>query len=144
MIGLSDEEKLLSPQLREAVLAAIRTTFVQEGKRGSAEVLALEEAAMREANRAHRGIDAITDVLSFPAALPGEAPADGYWGDILLCPARAAAQAAEYGHSPERELAFLAVHGVLHLFGYDHETEEEERCMRQAQQRVMERMGLSR
>ena len=85
------------------------------------------------------------DVLSFPA-LEGElllAP-PGYLGDIAICYARAVEQAKEYGHSLERELAFLAVHGALHLMGYDHMTPDEENEMVRRQEEILNKMGVMR
>ena len=68
----------------------------------------------------------------------------GILGDIVLSLEQASAQAEEYGHSFEREVAFLCVHSMLHLLGYDHETgEEDEMEMRSMQTLIMERMGLS-
>ena len=76
------------------------------------------DEAVRQANGRFRKITETTDVLSFP---DGE---HGYLGDILISAARADQQAAEYGHSIEREIQTLALHGMLHLNGYDHETDE--------------------
>lgn len=97
-------------------------------------------------NAAYRQIDAPTDVLSFPQ--------DDDWeeleglprvlGDIVISLERASAQAQEYGHSLEREVVFLAVHGFFHLLGYDHETEEEERLMQEKQERVLKELNLGR
>lgn len=75
------------------------------------------DAELRRLNREFRGKDYATDVLSFPAALPDTL------GDLAISVARARAQAREYGHSTEQELRILMLHGVLHLLGYDHETD---------------------
>ena len=87
----------------------------------------------------------MTDVLTFPA-WEGEISlsADGYLGDIMICYDRATEQAKEYGHSLTRELSFLAVHGVLHLLGYDHMTEADERIMREKQTAILESRGVTR
>lgn len=85
---------------------------------------------MRSLNRAYRGIDATTDVLSFAmseagAGVPGASGADAppvMLGDIVISAPRAVLQAAEAGHSTDEEMTFLLVHGILHLAGYDHET----------------------
>jgi probable rRNA maturation factor len=89
-------------------------------------------------------VDRVTDVLSFPTAEPGETPPDGFFGDIVICPDRAMEQAREYGHSLTRELAFLTVHGALHLFGYDHMEKREETYMLERQRAILERMGVPR
>ena len=108
-----------------------------------------DNEGIRELNRRFRGIDAPTDVLSFPLFdYDGteEPPADEFenmLGDVVLSLERAATQAEEYGHSFEREVAFLTVHSMLHLLGYDHvNSEEEEMDMRRRQRAVLERMGL--
>jgi len=108
-----------------------------------------DNEGIRELNRRFRGIDAPTDVLSFPLFdYDGteEPPADEFenmLGDVVLSLERAAAQSEEYGHSFEREVAFLTVHSMLHLLGYDHvNSEEEEMDMRRRQRAVLERMGL--
>ena len=90
-------------------------------------------------NRDYRNKDAETDVLSFPG-FPGS-PA---LGDIVICTDVAKRQAEEYGHSYERELSFLAVHGLLHLLGYDHETPEDETNMCDMQDKIMQAMGIPR
>ncbi|MDR0596819.1 MAG: rRNA maturation RNase YbeY [Clostridiales Family XIII bacterium] len=100
---------------------------------------------MREMNAAHRGVDAVTDVLSFPlyddiGAGGVDAGADGapmILGDIVICTERAYEQAGEYGHGIDRELTYLFVHGLLHLLGYDHETDGERARMRAAEERVL-------
>lgn len=138
---IADQEGLLTPEGRALVKDAADATFLFAGKRYRVGILVLNEEEMQEMNRQYRGKDSVTDVLSFPAVQAGEQPQDGYYGDILLCPLRARAQAEAYGHSVERELAFLTVHGALHLLGYDHETPEEEALMRQAQSTILERMG---
>ena len=85
------------------------------------------------------------DVLTFPA-WEGETSlsADGYLGDVMICYERAKEQAEQYGHSLLRELSFLAVHGCLHLLGYDHMTEADERVMREKQTAILEGIGVSR
>lgn len=113
------------------------------------------DEGIRELNERYRKVDAITDVLSFPMLeyeRPEEA-ADRFplppgkplsLGDIVLSYPRAVEQAHIYGHSLERELAFLAVHGAMHLLGYDHESAEGERQMRAEEEAVLARLNLSR
>ena len=106
---------------------------------------------IRELNYRFRNVDRSTDVLSFPLfdyeGESDEPPVDelvGMLGDIVLSLEQAKKQAEEYGHSFEREVAFLCVHSMLHLLGYDHETgEEDEMDMRRRQSEIMDRMGLS-
>ena len=122
------------------------------------ELILVDEEEIRRLNREVRGVDRVTDVLSFPSldGIKGEfLSADNYadeldeedrlyLGSIAICEKRAREQAEEYGHSFERELNYLTVHGVLHCLGYDHETEEEKREMREQEEAIMQRMGLSR
>jgi probable rRNA maturation factor len=99
-------------------------------------------------NREYRDVDRPTDVLSFPlyeGEELGQAFGPVVLGDIVLSLEKAKAQAEEYGHSFEREVAFLTVHSTLHLLGYDHETsEEDETDMFRRQNAIMDLMGLSR
>lgn len=104
---------------------------------------------IRELNREYRNIDKATDVLSFPlleeTAEPGfENPGEQALGDIIISLERAQEQAEEYNHPFEREVAFLIVHGMLHLLGYDHMEEEERVVMREHEERVLSRLNLSR
>src|SRR5262245_48891190 len=135
---------------------AIATALASEKIAGSIEigVLVADDAALHELNRDYRGVDAPTDVLSFaddegasePRQLfvrPPDAPR--YLGDIAISFERVVAQAAEYGHARERELAFLTDHGILHLLGYDHERgEADAAAMRSREEAVMEQLGLPR
>ena len=109
-----------------------------------------DNEGIREKNREFRGIDRATDVLSFPMydMANGEMPEPGMdceLGDIVLSLERAAEQAEEFGHSYERECAFLTVHSMLHLLGYDHvNSEEEDEEMRAHQRVIMTHIGLER
>ncbi|WP_135546765.1 rRNA maturation RNase YbeY [Paenibacillus cymbidii] len=133
----------------------------------------VDDAAIRELNRQYRSIDRATDVLSFAMQEDGEGEPDidygdleeaedADWegeadqeddaeeedgeplGDIVISVERAIAQSEEYGHSAERELGFLFVHGFLHLIGYDHGTAEEEKEMFSRQELILHQAGLTR
>jgi probable rRNA maturation factor len=113
----------------------------------------LDDDALRTANREQRGIDAPTDVLSFPLLPQLQSSGDGFTlppdeprhlGDVLISLERATAQAAEYGHSVEREVCYLLVHGVLHLLGYDHEAASERQMMRAREEAALLPLGLGR
>lgn len=112
-------------------------------------VTIVDDESIRRLNREFRQVDRPTDVLSFPQWEPGE-KMEGAGddplplGDIVISFPRARKQAEMYGHSLEREIGFLAVHGFLHLLGYDHETEEEERRMFSRQEEILGRVGLRR
>ncbi|KFZ40781.1 MULTISPECIES: rRNA maturation RNase YbeY [Thermoactinomyces] len=113
-------------------------------------VTVVDNEQIHALNKEYRQVDRPTDVLSFPLWEPGEE-----WviseeeetvplGDIVISYPKAKEQAEEYGHSLERELGFLAVHGFLHLLGYDHETAEEEKEMFQRQEEILQQAGLHR
>lgn len=102
-------------------------------------------------NKKFRGIDAPTDVLSFPQLefTVGEIPernesGEIILGDIVISIERAEAQAKEYGHSLKRELAFLTAHSMLHLLGYDHMTPEDEEIMCRKQEEILKTAGIGR
>jgi len=118
-------------------------------------VLITDLDGIHQINNDTRGIDSPTDVLSFPYfefEEPGifaeepdtEDEAEIILGDIVLCADKIVSQAQEYGHSQERELAFLTVHSMLHLLGYDHIEEEDGVVMRSEEKRIMEKLGISR
>lgn len=131
---------------------------LSEGDDLSAELMCVSEEEIRSLNARMRGVDRVTDVLSFPSmdniyGTPVYAEEHGecvdedgrvFLGSVVVCEARAREQAREYGHSYEREFFYLAVHGILHCLGYDHETEEEKRVMRGQEERVMARLDLRR
>jgi len=98
------------------------------------------ETEITELNKQYRNKGAPTDVLSFPSMNTASANL----GDIVICLQVAEEQAQEYGHSLERELAFLTAHGFLHLIGYDHTTPEEEEPMLAMQKQIMSRVGVER
>jgi probable rRNA maturation factor len=106
-----------------------------------------DSKTVKQLNRDYRGVDEATDVLAF-YMLPQKGadssfalPPDGVTrlGEIIISYPQAAAQAREQGHSPERELALLVIHGILHLLSYDHEEPEEESKMRERERELLER-----
>jgi len=126
------------------------------------ELLCTSDEAIRQMNKENRGIDRPTDVLSFPMVdfsepcdydmLEAEC-ADFYFepnsgelmlGNIVLSIPRIKAQAEEYGHSRKREYSFLIAHSVLHLLGYDHMTEEDEKEMEDKQNKVLDFLNITR
>jgi probable rRNA maturation factor len=140
---------VLDLSLAERAIAAV---LAAEGAGGALEVgvLITDDAGIHALNRNYRGVDAPTDVLSFG----DDGPASGfvtqsegprYLGDIAISYERVLSQAAEYGHSPARELAYLAAHGALHLLGYDHELgPDEAAAMRAREEQAMAAIGLPR
>lgn len=109
----------------------------------------VDDDYIHELNREYRGKDRPTDVLSFalnegdePDIIDG--PEETLLGDIIISIETAKRQAEEFNHGLERELAFLTVHGMLHLLGYDHEEEEDRRNMRQQEEYILSLLGIAR
>jgi probable rRNA maturation factor len=108
-----------------------------------------DNAHIHELNRTYRGIDRPTDVLSFALNESQEpeisgGPAVNVLGDLVISVERAREQATDYGHSVRREVAFLTVHGMLHLLGYDHMEESDREEMEAEQRYVMKKLGIPR
>ena len=135
---------------------AISAALAIEGMAGAIEVsvLVADDATLQQLYRDYRNLDAPTDVLSFaddeesdaaPTAFVRPPDVPRYLGDLAISYERVIAQAAEYGHSRARELAFLTVHGMLHLLGYDHERgAADQAAMRAREEVIMQQLGLPR
>ena len=140
-------------KLKMLTRRAVETVIEHEQYNNACEVSVTytDNEQIHALNLQYRGVDRPTDVLSFPMMdFSGESEepvADEpvvSLGDIVISLERAREQAEEYGHSFEREVAFLTVHSMLHLLGYDHETgEEDDRDMRARQRVIMDIMGLT-
>ncbi len=126
----------LRPVIRRALRAAADHEQLPGGL--SVGVLVCDDDTIRDYNRRFAGVDHATDVLSFPA------DGDGELGDIILSLDHLRSQAAAAGHSLEVEAATLAVHGFLHLLGFDHAGKREERAMFGRTAEIMERLGLAK
>lgn len=109
-------------------------------------VVFVNNEEIHEMNREYRGVDRVTDVISFALEDNKDIVYDDIrmLGDIFICIPQMKKQAEEYGHSEKRELAFLAVHGILHLLGYDHMTEEDERVMFALQELILDGKNIKR
>lgn len=107
-------------------------------------IVLTDDRQLHELNLDYLGVDAPTDVLSFPASEMDPETGTTYLGDIILSIPRAIAQAQAGGHPVEAEAQLLVVHGTLHLLGYDHATDEEKAVMWGEQAKVLEKLGLSR
>ena len=138
----------------EEEAAAVRRAILTVGRLYGAEdaevsVTLTDDAHIHVLNRDYRGVDRSTDVLSFALAESEEPEVIGaetgeVLGDLVISLERVEAQAKEYGHTQLRELSFLAVHGMLHLLGYDHIEETERLEMEEEQRHVMEELGITR
>ncbi len=156
--GYMDEGVEVPPAVEEQIRRSVLATLEDEGVDVPCmiAVIVTDDAVIRQTNLDNRGVDRATDVLSFPMfpMKPGEKPraewadpgADKvYLGDMMISLERANAQAAEFGHSPEREVCYLAVHSVLHLLGYDHLDEGPMKAqMREREEAILGKLGITR
>lgn len=132
--------------------------FVFSDVKLAVELLLVDEEEIRRLNRELRQTDKVTDVLSFPTldGIKGEPLKKKDYrfdldeegnlliGSIAICQKRAKEQAEEYGHSLERELHYLTVHGIMHCLGYDHMTDEDKQEMREKEEEILEKLGIRR
>ena len=159
----SDEDARLTEEINElfekAANEALKMEFKEDFVKSelsfddiNAEVgvTIVDDEEIRELNRDYRGNDKVTDVLSFPQFethddIFSDISEDGegvvtLLGDVVICYDQAIRQAEEYGTGVKRELTYLFVHSICHLFGYDHEDEEERRVMRSMEERILEQV----
>lgn len=136
-IEINEEGVSASRAVIKAAKKAAEAAAKTEGKKGSLYVSLLftNDDNIRRLNKQYRGNDSVTDVLSFPS------DEEGFIGDIAISLQRAVQQAGEFGHTVEREAAFLTAHSMLHLFGYDHENDEDEQHMREMQRVIIKKAG---
>ncbi len=152
-VNIYDQQKVfkLPTGLRLLIRKACHATLEYEQFEGVGEVdvSIVDDQKIQEMNREYRKLDRSTDVLSFPLGKDGKYdldPETGAYclGDIVISIEHAVAQAECYGHSLQREVAFLTVHSMLHLLGYDHETSRlDEMRMKEKQEAILDRLGLS-
>ncbi|MDR1927954.1 MAG: rRNA maturation RNase YbeY [Oscillospiraceae bacterium] len=153
VIITDDQQEIKVPTgIRLLIRRACTAVLVQEDFRDPVEVSVrfVDNGGIKALNQTHRGIGEVTDVLSFPLGENGvydinRATGAKLLGDIVLCLPRALEQARLYGHTLQRELAFLTVHSMLHLLGYDHENGGLESVrMREKEEQVLVQLGLPR
>jgi len=163
ILDISDERGLLDGQTRSLMQRCADAAQAAEGVGVPLSVFVeiVDDEAIRAVNRAQRGKDAATDVLSFPSVnypagrtagdcerrlrqeYDPEAGACAL-GDILISMDHVRAQAAEYGHSERREIGYLLTHGLFHLMGYDHMNDKDKPVMRAMEERALASIGLTR
>lgn len=152
-IDLIDETMELSDKDTTYIIELLNFAATMEKVQPETEVSLtfVSNEKIREINREYRNKDSVTDVISFAMEEMGEGEIElvglempRVLGDIIISVARAKEQAEEYGHTFMRELGFLAVHGFLHLLGYDHETSEDEKEMFTRQKDILDAFGLRR
>ena len=146
------------PKENVAALEEAMLGFVKSDVSLAVEISFVEAKEIRQLNKDTRGIDKVTDVLSYPAldGIRGKAlkkkdyafdideEGNLLLGCIVICCDRAKEQAEEYGHSYQRELHYLIVHGIMHCLGYDHMTDEDKAQMREKEEYILTKMGITR
>ena len=136
----------LDKELNE--LKALLQNVCQDEKLDSGEfnVIIVDSNKIRELNKEYRNIDRVTDVISFALEDDDTFNLEDYrvLGDIYICLEQALKQAEDYGHSFKRELSFLAIHGLLHLLGYDHMNAKEEKEMFELQELILDDKDITR
>jgi probable rRNA maturation factor len=142
MINIETEIDCPKDLLERAANAALSHVAPQGSSAPELSIILTSDARLHELNLNYLGIDAPTDVLSFPASETDPETGARYIGDILISIPRAQAQAEAAGHPLEAELQLLVVHGVLHLLGHDHAEMEEKARMWKAQAEILEHLGL--
>lgn len=150
IVDIIDETNNLSEQEKNLVTNVLETALVREDiqKESELSVTFVTDERIHELNKEYREKDQPTDVLSFALNEGGEQVSvegmPNLLGDIVISIARAKSQAIEYGHDFQRELCFLAVHGFLHLIGYDHDSKENEVAMFKKQEDILSKHGLKK
>ncbi|MBR7554330.1 rRNA maturation RNase YbeY [Allobacillus sp. GCM10007491] len=153
IIDINDETNQLNQSQLELLEKLLDYAREKEeiGNDAELSVTIVDNETIQEINKQYRDKDQPTDVISFALEEHGEEEIEirgddlpRHLGDIIISIEKAEEQAKEYGHSFDRELGFLAVHGFLHLLGYDHMTTEEEKEMMERQDHLLDDFGLTR
>lgn len=149
-LKIASEQKINVKKIAKAVYKTLNQTAKLK-----AELVFMQAEEMQKLNAESRGVDKVTDVLSFPT-LDGireqvlqvkDHPFETekgrlFIGSIVMCEQKIKEQAQEYGHSEDREKTYLLVHGLMHLFGYDHMTEEDKKQMRDKEKQALKLLGV--
>lgn len=149
LVSNLQEEVAVDSNLVDFLAGVVREVLKNEDYFDKAEVslVFVDDAYIQGLNHQYRGVDSPTDVLSFAMREGEPIPGDEeeiILGDVVISLQAAGRQAGEYGHSFRREAAYLTVHGVLHLLGYDHQAEEDRRLMREKEEEVLTRLNITR
>ena len=145
-IGIYNESKIEIKEVEELNKLLEYALNYKELSNVEFNVILVDEEKIHEINKEYRGIDRSTDVISFALEDYKDIEYDDYrlLGDIYICVEKVFEQAENYGHSVKRELSFLAIHGLLHLLGYDHMDENEEKEMFGLQEEILNGYGITR
>lgn len=144
MIHIEINPSLFASPVPEILEGAALAVLTHQSAEGDLTIVFTDDTQLHELNREYLGIDAPTDVLSFPASETDPESGRRYLGDILISIPRAEKQAGKAGHALEAEVQLLIVHGTLHLLGYDHAEAEEKARMWKTQAEILESLGLAK
>ncbi len=157
MLRIYDADRATRSLIKKVYKAALK--YFGQADIFEVEISVVDEDEIREVNRAEREVDSVTDVLSFPAIeicknlpvkkadFPLDVDPDSgklLLGETLMCMQKIKSQAAEFGHSEEREAAYLFLHSLLHLFGYDHMTDADKAEMREKEEAILSKLHIER
>jgi probable rRNA maturation factor len=150
IISNRQSRETITLEMKDTLRTVAKACLLRTGRGTHYEIslTLVDDSTIHRLNQKYRGVDRPTDVLSFAfeegetLALPGAALP--MLGEIVISAERAQAQAQTYGHSFRREMAFLMAHGMLHLLGYDHQTEEERSIMEALQRQILSVLGIHR
>lgn len=146
IIDVSREDEAwpaIEPLVEDVIARALAFTGLAHAEGAELSVVLTDDAGIRSVNGAWRGKDKPTNVLSFPAVPPKDIATAPLLGDIILARETIEAEAAEAGRRFEDHLSHLVVHGLLHIFGYDHETEAEAQTMETLETRILGELGIA-
>ncbi len=135
--NLIDDQRFDSELLDDLKELADSLLLAKEIKEAEVSITFVDNQKIKELNKTYRDKDEVTDVLSFPID-------EELLGEIIISLPRAIEQAEDYGHSLQREVAFLMVHGLLHILGYNHKTDADKTEMRQAEEKFLRKYGFIR
>lgn len=136
--GISQEYQGIMDALLGKIIHSLAESLDAPATKDNFHIILSSQEFIRQLNRDFRQRDGVTDVLSFPLG-----PSSEITGEIYICWEKVKSQAAEYGHSWQREFSYLVVHGILHLLGYEH-GDEPNPAMREMEEIILENMGMGR
>ena len=142
-IGSAQHPQSVAAEVVERATYAAQAALTHQSADGDITLVFTDDAQLQDLNRDYLGVDAPTDVLSFPAKEMDPETGASYLGDILISVPRAMTQAQAAGYPLESEVQLLVVHGVLHLLGYDHAGPKEKTKMWAAQGEILQNIGLA-
>lgn len=142
----NETDEALKEELKELKDLLEKVCKDEKLDNGEFNVIIVDKSKIQYLNKEYRNIDKVTDVISFALEDDDTYKLDDYrmLGDIYICIEKAKEQASEYGHSFKREISFLAIHGLLHLLGYDHLEKSDEEVMFKKQEEVLNKYGIKR